>query len=57
MEAGKSQESVNSMTYTLIAVRDGDEQKFTNLTESDADTLRIEFEKGGCTVSILPEDE
>lgn len=45
------------MTYTLIAVRDGDEQKFTNLTEADADTLRIEFEKGGCTVSILPEDE
>ncbi len=45
------------MTYTLIAVRDGDEKTFTNLTESDANTLRIEFEKGGCTVSILPEDE
>ncbi len=45
------------MTYTLIAVRDGHEQTFTNLTEHDADILRHEFEKGGCTVSIIPEEE
>lgn len=45
------------MTYTLIAVRDDNEQRFTNLTEADANTLRMEFEKGGCTVSIIPEDE
>lgn len=45
------------MTFTLIAVRDDNEQRFTNLTEADANTLRMEFEKGGCTVSIIPEDE
>lgn len=45
------------MTFTLIAVRDDNEQKFTNLTEADANTLRAEFEKSRFTVSIIPEDE
>lgn len=45
------------MTFTLIAVRDGHEQKFTDLTEHDAEILRHEFELGGCTVSIIPEEE